>query len=131
MRAFWGPDRFEIPFRYLSNASFAAVGAWCRRRGVEAGTCSPAPVRCLSNVGLITQVGRGSGLALAFQKVILDALMRDATSVSSLSRHKITRVMYSAPNTNSVLMCGPSPAGTMEARALLLVSSRTKLLVSW
>ena len=77
------------------------------------GTCSPAPVRCLGNVGLITEVGRGSGPALAFWKVVLDALMRNATSVSSLSHQKITRVMYSAPNTNSVLMCGPSPAGAM------------------
>ena len=66
MRTLWGSGRFEIPFRYLSNAGFAAVGVWGRRRGVEAGTCSPAPVRCLANVGLVTQVGRGSGLALAF-----------------------------------------------------------------
>ena len=117
-----------MPFWYLSNAGLAAVRGRCRRGGVEAGTCSPAPVWCL---GLIAEVGWGSRPSLAFWKVVFDAFLRNATSVSSPSHHKIPRVMYSAPNLNSVLMCGPSSAGAMEARALMLVSSRTKLHVSW
>ena len=48
----------------------------------RSGDLFPAPVWCLGSVGLIAEVGRGSGLVLDVWKVVLDALMRDATSMT-------------------------------------------------